>query len=44
MQIEINRSLYMNERLVEKHDGVDAFKEMLSSLTSVMGGYVNHGA
>jgi N-formylglutamate deformylase len=40
MQIEINRRLYMNERMVAKHDGFDAFKAMLRSLTSAMGGYV----
>lgn len=40
MQIEINRSLYMNERVVAKHDGFDAFKGVLQSLTSAMSGYL----
>ena len=40
MQIEINRSLYMNERMVAKHDGFEAFKSVLRSLTMAMGGYL----
>ena len=40
MQIEINRSLYMHEGIVAKHDGFDAFKAVLRSLTVAMGDYV----
>ena len=40
LQIEINRSLYMNERSVAKHDGFAQFQEALRSLTSAMCGYL----
>ena len=41
LQIEINRSLYMNERIVAKHDGFAPFKDALRSLTSAMCGYLD---
>jgi N-formylglutamate deformylase len=40
MQIELNRSLYMDEQTVAKHGGYDAFKNVLRSLTSAMSGYL----
>jgi N-formylglutamate deformylase len=44
LQIEINRRLYMNERLVAKHDGFAACQDVLRSLTVAMSDFVRGSA